>query len=109
MSAGGSELWHVSNPDGVPHNFHVHGVHFRILELSGTPPPLAMRGPKDTVFVASGGDAVLLVTFQHHTDPDVPYMYHCHMLTHEDLGMMGQFLVLDPGRPAGALGRHHAP
>jgi Multicopper oxidase len=31
------------------------------------------------------------------TDPDSPYMYHCHLLQHEDSGMMGQFVVVEPG------------
>ncbi|HJA62368.1 MAG TPA: multicopper oxidase domain-containing protein, partial [Candidatus Brevibacterium intestinavium] len=30
--------------------------------------------------------------------PHLPYMYHCHMLLHEDEGMMGQFVVIDPGQ-----------
>ncbi|MCT2585576.1 multicopper oxidase domain-containing protein [Actinophytocola gossypii] len=32
--------------------------------------------------------------FGDHTDPNTPYMYHCHMLQHEDDGMMGQLVVL---------------
>lgn len=30
--------------------------------------------------------------------PETPYMYHCHMLLHEDQGMMGQFVVIEPGQ-----------
>lgn len=30
-------------------------------------------------------------------DPDTPYMYHCHLLYHEDSGMMGQFVIVEPG------------
>ncbi|WP_443678201.1 multicopper oxidase domain-containing protein [Nocardia pulmonis] len=36
--------------------------------------------------------------FETHADPTYPYMYHCHLLPHEDRGMMGQFLVLGPGQ-----------
>ena len=39
----------------------------------------------------------LAVRFPQFTDPSSPYMYHCHMLYHEDMGMMGQFLVTKPG------------
>ena len=39
--------------------------------------------------------------FMDYTDPDFPYMYHCHLLWHEDLGMMGQFVVVKPGEHAG--------
>ncbi|MGH3517953.1 MAG: multicopper oxidase domain-containing protein [Haloechinothrix sp.] len=34
--------------------------------------------------------------FGTHTDPATPYMYHCHMLEHEDRGMMGQFVIVEP-------------
>ena len=36
--------------------------------------------------------------FEDYADPDTPYMYHCHLLWHEDQGMMGQFVVVEPGR-----------
>lgn len=39
----------------------------------------------------------LVVQFRHDTNPDIPYMYHYHILRHEDNGMMGQFLVVEPG------------
>ena len=35
----------------------------------------------------------VLLRFADYTDPDRPYMYHCHILEHEDAGMMGQFTV----------------
>ncbi|MGO1507721.1 MAG: multicopper oxidase domain-containing protein, partial [Microbacterium sp.] len=35
--------------------------------------------------------------FEDYADPTMPYMYHCHMLLHEDEGMMGQFVVIEPG------------
>ena len=41
---------------------------------------------------------------QDHTDPDMPYMYHCHLLRHEDQGMMGQFTVVEPGQSATMTG-----
>ena len=40
------------------------------------------------------------------TDPDTPYMYHCHLLFHEDRGMMGQFVVVAPGQSAGTPHQH---
>ena len=36
--------------------------------------------------------------FEDYADPTTPYMYHCHLLWHEDQGMMGQFLVVEPGQ-----------
>jgi FtsP/CotA-like multicopper oxidase with cupredoxin domain len=36
--------------------------------------------------------------FSDYTDPDHPYMLHCHRLRHEDQGMMAQFVVVKPGQ-----------
>ena len=72
-----------------PHPFHVHGVQFQIIERNGQPPPLNERGWKDTVLVEAGGSVRILVTFKNKG----MYMYHCHILEHEDLGMMGQIMV----------------
>ncbi|MFG2075108.1 multicopper oxidase domain-containing protein [Nonomuraea maritima] len=39
----------------------------------------------------------LAVQFGKFTDPGTPYMYHCHLLRHEDSGMTGQFVIVEPG------------
>jgi len=36
----------------------------------------------------------IIMQFKDYADINVPYMYHCHILEHEDQGMMGQFLVV---------------
>lgn len=86
----------MTNP-GSPHNFHIHEVAFQILDIDGESPPPYARGGKDTVYLPPGSTARLAVQFGPHTDPDSPYMYHCHMLEHEDDGMMGQFVIVEPG------------
>ncbi|WP_414651885.1 multicopper oxidase domain-containing protein [Hyphomonas sp. UBA4510] len=48
---------------------------------------------KDTVLVSLGETVRLLLAFSDYSDPNTPYMYHCHILEHEDAGMMGQFTV----------------
>jgi suppressor of ftsI len=96
VPAGALEVWEVENTT-YAHNFHVHGAAIRILDLSGSPPPPSHDGPKDTVFIRKEGTARLAVQFDGHTDPTSPYMYHCHILRHEDKGMMGQFVVVEPG------------
>jgi len=48
------------------------------------------------------------VRFDGPADPNVPYMYHCHVLRHEDNGMMGQFVVVEPGQQPGAPAVDHA-
>jgi blue copper oxidase len=91
-----TETWEVSNTSGNPHNFHIHDVQFRIFEYDGRRPPPRLSGPKDTVFLPPGTTARLAVRFADYTDPSTPYMFHCHVLAHEDNGMMGQFTVVEP-------------
>lgn len=102
VERGVPEVWEVFNRDGSTHLFHVHDRQFRVLEYDGAPPPPELAGWKDTVDVPSGSDGVrLLVRFDGHSDPNWPYMFHCHVLRHEDQGMMGQFVVVEPGQDAG--------
>lgn len=97
---GDTEIWRVHNRSGVPHSFHVHDQQLRVLSVDGAPPPPELGGYKDTVYVAPDRTIELLVRFTDYADPRWPYMVHCHMLRHEDHGMMGQFLVLGPGQAA---------
>jgi len=114
VEVGDTEVWEVENTSGTPHNFHVHDVRFRILEYAGEPPPPALSGLKDTVYVPPGETVRFATAFEDYTDPAVPYMFHCHLLEHEDRGMMGQFIVVNRRRaghaPAGrrGLGAAHA-
>ncbi|WP_330231791.1 multicopper oxidase domain-containing protein [Nocardia sp. NBC_00508] len=107
VTRGTAETWVVRNIDGMPHNFHIHDVQFRVLAVDDGPPPAALTGPKDTVFLPPNGTMRLAMRFDGPADPDSPYMYHCHLLWHEDLGMMGQFVVVNPGQTAGTPPRHH--
>ncbi|MCM0677416.1 multicopper oxidase domain-containing protein [Micromonospora phytophila] len=96
-----TEVWEVVNTDGTPHNFHVHDVQFQVLSVGGESPPPALTGWKDTVYLAPERPVRIALRFTDHSDPDVPYMYHCHLLWHEDSGMMGQFVVVEPGQSPG--------
>jgi suppressor of ftsI len=49
------------------------------------------------VYIPNGATVRLAVEFANYADPDHPLMYHCHLLKHEDAGMMGQFLLVKPG------------
>jgi len=91
----GTELWEVRNASGTPHNFHVHGVRFRVARYAGGPAPPYLAGWKDTVYVPPGETVRFLVELGDYADPDVPYMFHCHVLQHQDRGMMGQFVVVE--------------
>lgn len=90
------EEWIVSNDssgmgmmNSVAHPFHVHSVQFQIIERNGNIPPQNELGWKDTVMINHGETVKLLVKFKYKG----MFMYHCHILEHEDAGMMGQFLV----------------
>ena len=91
------EVWTLQNNTPIAHPFHLHNVPFYILDINGVAPPPELAGRKDVVLVPGGQGTVRFITkFEDFANPDVPYMYHCHMLTHEDGGMMGQFIVYDP-------------
>ncbi|MEV0889889.1 multicopper oxidase domain-containing protein [Promicromonospora sp. NPDC050262] len=105
-TVGDTEVWEVRSIVPMPHSFHVHDVQFRVLSVDGDPPPPELAGPKDTVYLEPNRTYRLLMRFEDYTDPDVPYMFHCHMLLHEDEGMMGQFVVVEPGQEPGTVPDH---
>ncbi|MDX8480487.1 multicopper oxidase family protein [Mesorhizobium sp. VK24D] len=85
--AGEPELWEIVNQADMDHPFHLHGTQFQVVERErggrvSKPPYLAW---KDTVNVARG-ETVRLVMRQERPGSR---MYHCHILEHEQLGMMG--------------------
>jgi FtsP/CotA-like multicopper oxidase with cupredoxin domain len=108
VRSGATEIWEVRNAAGTPHNFHVHGVSFTVLDYAGEQPPLHLAGLKDTVYVPPDKTVRLLVRFPDYHDPESPYMFHCHVLQHEDRGMMGQFVVVAPGQEPGDPAHEHS-
>ena len=93
-----TEVWVLRNRDPQPHNFHVHTVQFQVLDIDGEPPPPHLAGWKDTVYLPPGSQVRIIASFTDYADPMWPYMYHCHLLWHEDSGLMGQFVVVAPGQ-----------
>jgi bilirubin oxidase len=88
------EVWNITNQSMMPHPFHIHGNHFYVLKVNGATPPLNMQGRKDVITVPPNGGSVKLITqYKDFNDATMPFMYHCHILSHEDTGMMGQFIV----------------
>lgn len=100
VTVGTAERWVVSNPSGMPHSFHVHDVQFRVASVDGAAPPPELAGWKDTIYLRPETEYELVLRFDDFADADTPYMYHCHLLWHEDQGMMGQFAVVEPGQRA---------
>jgi blue copper oxidase len=97
---GGTEIWEIRNltmgmgpmmgmQEEMGHTFHYHGVQFQVLSRDGRQPPLNERGWKDTILVNPNETVKVIARF----DYKGLYMYHCHILEHEDAGMMGQFEV----------------
>jgi len=92
---GNTEIWEIRNQSGIAHPFHIHDVQFYILDRNGVQPLAHERGRKDVVLIRPMETVRFITKFEDFSNEDVPYMYHCHLLTHEDDGMMGQFLVVD--------------
>ncbi|MGA9747314.1 MAG: multicopper oxidase domain-containing protein [Nocardioides sp.] len=103
VTVGDTEVWTVTNLDGATHNFHVHDVQFQILDIGGEHPPPHLAGWKDTVWLRPREEVRLIMSFSDYASSEWPYMFHCHILTHEDQGLMGQFLVVEPGTPVNHL------
>lgn len=87
---GDTELWRIT-ANIMAHPFHVHGTSFQVVSRNGRTVDPVTQGWKDVLLVE--GRAEILVRFDKPADAAAPFMYHCHILEHEDAGMMGQFTV----------------
>lgn len=89
VKVGSYAHWRVANSTHELHPFHIHQVHFLVYKENGKP----ARRPEwlDTVNVPAGGSVDLVMDF---TDPIIRGMslFHCHLLKHEDKGMMAKIL-----------------
>ena len=83
---GTVEEWEIANIDAdkMDHPFHLHAAPFQVVSRSGKPEPYAAW--KDTVLVRGGETLRIRVHFKDFPSKSV---YHCHVLDHEELGMMG--------------------
>ncbi|MCM3758493.1 multicopper oxidase domain-containing protein [Sporosarcina aquimarina] len=93
QKVGETEVWELSNkPDpmgGMIHPFHIHGTQFKVLSVNGEEPDDNLKGWKDTIALHPGDRVKIAISFANKG----VYMYHCHILEHEDNGMMGQIEV----------------
>lgn len=92
---GSTEIWSLTNQSPIAHPFHIHDVQFNILDRNGVAPAANEQGWKDVVLVNTMETVRFIAKFEDFANDTIPYMYHCHMLVHEDAGMMGQFIVTD--------------
>jgi FtsP/CotA-like multicopper oxidase with cupredoxin domain len=88
---GSTERWALVNTSPVTHFVHLHEELWQTLRRDGKPPPLWERGYEDTWRLDPGETVVVAAKF---TDFTGDFMVHCHMLDHEDDGMMATFRVV---------------
>ncbi len=102
VTAGSTHLWEFINTGGMmgmqmAHPIHVHGRQFRVVNRSGGNPANTLRdglvdsGWMDTVLVLPNETVRVQITFGRH--PGL-FLYHCHILEHEDMGMMRNFRIV---------------
>jgi FtsP/CotA-like multicopper oxidase with cupredoxin domain len=89
VDVGSLQHWRVLNPTKEVHPFHIHQVHFLVYAVDNKP----VKDPVwlDTVNVSYGSSVDLVMDF---TDPIIRglSLFHCHLLNHEDKGMMAKIL-----------------
>ena len=89
VEIGATEDWEFVNPTGMEHPMHLHTNPFRVVNTGGTLQP----SWKDVVVVPAGGRKRIRIPFRDFTGTT---LYHCHILDHEDLGMMGTLALARP-------------
>jgi spore coat protein A, manganese oxidase len=92
---GSVESWLLLNASQQTHYIHLHDVDWVVVSRNGSPPAPHEAGLKETFKIDPGEYVVVGTKFTDHLGA---YMVHCHMLDHEDSGMMTRFDVV----PAGA-------
>jgi FtsP/CotA-like multicopper oxidase with cupredoxin domain len=89
VKLGTIEIWELKNAIQMAHPFHIHGVHFQVLDRDGEVEFPTDKGWKDTIIVMPFETVRIII---HFTMPGL-FLYHCHILEHEDHAMMANFLV----------------
>jgi len=81
---GATEIWEIENIVGMDHPFHLHGFQFQVLDRDGVREPYVAW--KDMLNMPKHSTARIIVRYD---DYPGKWMFHCHILDHEDHGMMG--------------------
>jgi FtsP/CotA-like multicopper oxidase with cupredoxin domain len=105
VHAGTVEDWTVENRAQEDHIFHIHQLHFQVMAIDGQPVnDPALRDTVDIPYWSGTGPYHSVTVRMDFSDPNVQgaFVYHCHILEHEDGGMMGEIEVLPPGSAATA-------
>lgn len=93
VKLGDVEEWRLFNPSQELHQFHIHQVDFQVTEINGK--RVEFSGYRDNVFIPATGSITVRIPFR---DPVIlgKFVYHCHILEHEDGGMMQAIQVVKP-------------
>jgi len=100
VTLGDIEEWTIQNTAQEAHVFHIHQLDFQVTEINGQPKPFT--GYQDVVTLPPATDSPSVVTvIIPFTNPVIvgKFVYHCHIIQHEDQGMMATILVQEPGSP----------
>jgi FtsP/CotA-like multicopper oxidase with cupredoxin domain len=97
VNLGETEEWTILNPTFSPHPFHIHINPFQITRIDGQ--PVNALSYEDTTVVAPNGGSITFLT--RFLDFAGTWVYHCHILGHEDGGMMGIVQAAARGLPVG--------
>jgi FtsP/CotA-like multicopper oxidase with cupredoxin domain len=103
VHAGTVEDWTVQNRAQEDHVFHIHQLHFQVLAIDGQPVnDPALRDTYDIPYWSGTGPYHSITVRMDFSDPNIAgtFVYHCHILEHEDGGMMGSIQILPPGSSA---------
>ncbi|WP_367320663.1 multicopper oxidase family protein [Streptomyces sp. HUAS ZL42] len=92
---GAKEIWTITNATQLEHSFHLHDVPYQLIEINGAEPTGVELGWYDTYEVVGGGSIKIAMEFTDFTDDTYMYMLHCHLLQHEDEGMMASLMVTE--------------
>ena len=101
---GDTMAWEWINNSPIPHPMHMHNVQFQVVQRTASSMSsyatvnqgFVDSGWKDTVLVWPGERVRIAMTFGPHMGM---YMYHCHILEHEDMTMMRNYMIMDPMMP----------
>ena len=105
VHTGTVEDWVIENTALEDHIFHIHQIHFQVLEVNGQAVnDPAVRDTVDLPYWSGTGPYPSVKLRMDFRDPNVigTFVYHCHILQHEDGGMMGEIQVLPPAGSASA-------
>jgi suppressor of ftsI len=94
---GSVEKWELVNNSRELHTFHIHTTDFQVVAKNGA--PVSFAGYQDTVDIDVNGSTTIIVPFTKRSQIG-RFVFHCHILEHEDGGMMQNIVVYDPADPS---------